>query len=150
MHNILKHYNKINAFGQDQDMHYEVLEPGKIIYTMKIKEKHMGTTVAAHGGIIAAFMDAILGVTALSLSCESNKLVSTVEFKMNYFSPTRLGDELVAEGYIESAGKRIIITTGVIRAKNRDNVVIAKGMGTFNAYPIEKSGMLEKEDGSMS
>ena len=68
-------------------MHYEVLEPGKIIYTMKIKEKHMGTTVAAHGGIIAAFMDAILGVTALSLSCESNKLVSTVEFKMNYFSP---------------------------------------------------------------
>ncbi|KAB1064759.1 PaaI family thioesterase [Salibacter halophilus] len=143
MHNILELYNKINKFGQDHDMKFEVPEPGKVIYRMKVQERHMATPVAIHGGMVAGMMDSVLGVAALSVSCERGRLVSTVEFKLNFLHPAHLGDELVGEGTVEEEGNRIIITSGVISAVNRDTV-IAKGMGTFNSYPYEKSGIEEK------
>ena len=142
MHKILELYNSINQFGKVQNMNFEVVEPGKIIYTLTVREEHMATPLAIHGGVLAAMMDGVLGVTALSISCEEEKLVSTIEFKINFFQPAKLGDQLVGTGTVESKGKRIIITSGEIKAENR-GVVVAKGIGTFNAYPLEKSGILE-------
>lgn len=147
MHKILELYNRINKFGADQQMNYEVVEPGNIRYTMRVREEHMATPLAIHGGMLAAMMDALLGVTALSLSCEEGRLVSTVEFKINYFAPAKLNDLLVGTGRIESQGKRIIIASGEIEASGR-SVTVAKGIGTFNAYPLEKSGILEALDKS--
>ena len=142
MHKILELYNSINQFGKAQKMNYEVLSPGEIVYHLTVRKEHMATPLAIHGGVLAAMMDGVLGVTALSLSCEEEKLVSTVEFKINYFQPAKLGDRLVGVGKVESKGKRIIITSGEIKAENR-KVTVAKGIGTFNAYPLEKSGILE-------
>lgn len=143
MHKILELYQTINQFGKDQEFELTYLSPGKIKYTFKVKERHLATPIAMHGGMLAAMMDALLGVTALSKSCEDDKLVSTIEFKIHYFNPVLLGDVLVGEGELESEGKRILITSGEIKAINR-GVKVAKGMGTFNAYPLEKSGIIEK------
>ncbi len=117
-------------------MEYTVLEPGKVDYKMPIEKRHGAGPGVAHGGIIAAFMDAVLGVAALSLSSEKGNLVSTVEFKINYISPVPIGSIIYGEGRVESEGNRIIISTGVI--KSAEGVVLAKGMGTFNAYPAAK------------
>ena len=46
----------------------------------------------------------------------------------------------MGEGKIDRKGNRIIIASGDIKAENR-GVVVAKGMGTFNAYPKEKAGI---------
>tara|TARA_B100000780_G_C21034027_1_gene414691 strand:- start:198 stop:632 length:435 start_codon:yes stop_codon:yes gene_type:complete len=140
MHKILELYNKLNKFGADHNMEMTIIEPGHIVYKMEVQDKHMATPNAIHGGMIAAMMDGVLGVAALSASAEDDKLVSTVEFKINYLNPARLGDQLVGEGSVDRKGKRIIITSGQIVAANR-NVVIAKAMGTFNAYPPEKAGV---------
>lgn len=142
MHKILEQYNSFNEFGRAQEMFFEYHSPGKITYKMTVKKEHMATPLAIHGGVLAAMMDAVLGVSALSLACEDNNLVSTVEFKINYLQPATLGDVLVGTATIESKGKRIIIVSGSIEAKNR-NAIVAKGMGTFNAYPLEKSGIIE-------
>lgn len=141
MHKILEFYNQINHFGKDHDMTFEVVRPGKIITRLKVQRKHMATPVAIHGGMVAAMMDGVLGVSALSLSCEQNRLVATVEFKINYLNPAHEGDELEGIGEVDQQGNRILISSGEIVAANR-GVVIAKGMGTFNSYPIEKSGIL--------
>lgn len=142
MHKILKLYNSINNYGTLNELDLEVLSPGKIQYTMEVKEKHLATPIAIHGGVLSAFMDAVLGVAGLSASCHDGKLVSTVEFKINYLAPARLGDVLLGEGKVIQKGNRLIIAEGDIKLKGTDKL-IAKGIGTFSAYPIEKSGIID-------
>ncbi len=87
--------------------------------------------------MIAAMMDGVIGVAALSLVASEGRLVSTVEYKINYFKPVNLGDILLGKGKVDNIGQRIIHSSGEIY--NQNNEVVAKAMGTFNAYPIEKS-----------
>lgn len=142
MHKILRLYNDINQYGTINDLDLKVISKGHIQYKMPVKKKHLATPIAIHGGVLSAMMDAILGVASLSASCHDGKLVSTVEFKINYLAPARLDDVLVGEGKVIQKGNRLIIATGTITVEGRDKV-IATGMGTFSAYPIEKSGILE-------
>jgi uncharacterized protein (TIGR00369 family) len=142
MHKIIELYNSINQYGTLNELDLEIVSAGHIRYTMPVKEKHLATPIAIHGGVLSAMMDAVLGVSALSLSCYDGKLVSTVEFKLNYLAPARLGDVLIGEGKVIQKGNRLIIAEGEIVEKNSKRL-IAKGMGTFSAYPIEKSGVLE-------
>lgn len=141
MHPIIKKYIEFNNFGRDLGLHFDIIEPGLVKHTMIVTEKHLATPHTAHGGVTAAMMDAVLGVAALSLSCLDLKIVSTVEFKINYLNPALLGDELSGESVIEQKGNRIIIVSGTIKSLNRDKVV-AKAIGTFNAYPAEKIGFV--------
>ena len=142
MHNILRLYNSINNYGNLNDLELTVLAPGHIQYVMPVREKHLATPIAIHGGVLSALMDAILGVASLSASCHDGKLVSTVEFKINYLSPARLGDVLIGEGRVIEKGNRLIVAEGDIKLKDSGKF-IAKGLGTFSSYPLEKSGILE-------
>lgn len=142
MHKILRLYNSINNYGTINNLDLEILSDGHIKYTMPVTKAHLATPIAIHGGVMAAFMDALLGVSALSVSCHENKLVSTIEFKINYFAPARPGDVLIGEGTVIQKGNRIIVSEAQVKIKGTQTTV-AKGMGTFSAYPIEKSGILE-------
>ena len=97
----------------------------------------MATPTTIHGGMIAAMMDAVIGVAGLSAVAQEGKLVSTVEFKISYYNPALLGDTLTGKGKVEKKGNRIIYASGEIY--NQNNKIIAKALGTLNAYPIEKS-----------
>ena len=120
MEQLIEIYNQVNNFGRENNMILTVIKPGEIIYEMEILEKHLATLTTSHGGMIAAMMDGVIGVAALSLVAPDKKLVSTVEYKLNYFKPAYL-----------------IATSGEIY--NQKGEMIAKAMGTFNAYPFEKS-----------
>lgn len=137
---ILKLYNQINEFGRVNQMHFTVIEPGHIEYRMPILNAHLATPVAAHGGAVAGMMDGVLGVAALSVSAQEQKLVATVEFKIQYIRPVVKDDVLKGIGKVDFKGSRIIISSGDIYSEKR-NVLVAKGTGTFNAYPFEKSGI---------
>jgi uncharacterized protein (TIGR00369 family) len=141
MHPIIEKYIAFNNFGKHLGLHFTILEPGVVNHTLIITPEHLATPHTAHGGVLAAMMDAVLGVAALSLVCNDNNIVSTVEFKLNYLNPCLLGDELSGEAFIEQAGKRIIIVSGTIKSVNR-NKIIAKAIGTFNAYPAIKAGLI--------
>lgn len=136
MHDILKIYNQINHFGNSNGMVYEVVAPGEVHYTMTIAENHLSGPGVAHGGLVAGFMDAVLGVAALSLAVEDNMLVSTIEYKINFFKPVKFGETIKGIGKVDSRGKRILVSSGEIF--DSSGQVLAKAMGTFNAYPVEK------------
>ena len=141
MHPIIEKYIEFNSYGRDLGLHFKIESPGVVSHFLTIKKNHLATPHTAHGGVIAAMMDAVLGVAALSLVCEDLNIVSTVEFKLNFLNPCLLGDELSGESTIEHRGKRIIIVSGTIKSVNR-NKVIAKAIGTFNAYPAAKAGLI--------
>lgn len=139
MKKIIDLYQQVNQFGKENQLKLTLIEPGKITYEMKVLPKHLATPTAIHGGMLAAMMDAILGVASLSAVAKENKLVSTVEFKISYFNPAFLGDILTGNGSVDKKGNRIIFAAGEII--NQNNQMIAKATGTFNAYPIEKSDL---------
>ncbi|RMD59193.1 MAG: PaaI family thioesterase, partial [Nitrospirae bacterium] len=115
----------------------QVKEIGHVRYDFKVLEKHQSAPGHCHGGVLAGLMDATLGGSALTYAFAQGKLCATVEFKINYFLPVHLHDELIAEGRIEHTGKRLVHTVAEIRKKDTGEVV-AKGIGTFNLYPMEK------------
>tara|TARA_R110001592_G_scaffold148165_3_gene372866 strand:- start:4359 stop:4796 length:438 start_codon:yes stop_codon:yes gene_type:complete len=136
MEDLIRIYNQVNNFGRDNHFELNIIEEGLIHYEMTIEKKHLATPTAAHGGVIAAFMDAVIGVAALSAIHKEGKLASTIEFKISYYQPALLGDKLKGIGTVDKKGKRIIFTTGEIY--NQHNKLIAKATGTLNAYPFEK------------
>ena len=137
MEELLEIYDKVNMFGRENNLKLTIIKPGEITYEMTVIEKHLATPKVIHGGMIAAMMDGVIGVAALSLVASEGKLVSTVEFKINYFKPAYLGDILTGKGRVDNAGKSIISTSGEIY--NQKGEIIAKAMGTLNSYPFEKS-----------
>ena len=143
MHPILEKYNEVNAFGALLGLELKVIKPGEVEYRMLVTKAHLSNPHAAHGGAVAALMDGILGVSAMSLSAEDHKLVSTVEFKLNFFAPIHEGDVLIGRGMVIFTGKRLISTEVTIYCENRDMEVVCKGLGTFNAYPADKNEMFK-------
>lgn len=137
---LIKVYSQTNKFGELLGINLTKFQADGIEYRLPISEKHLATPTTAHGGVLSAYMDGILGLAALYVSSENGCLVSTVEFKINYLKPVRKGDVLIGKGTVISKGKRIIITQGeIIDEATGDKVAIATG--TFNAYPYQKSGM---------
>lgn len=137
---LIEIYQKTNQFGAYNGMELTKFEVDGIAYSLTIKPMHLATPTTAHGGIIAGYMDAVLGLAALYVSSENACLVSTVEFKINFISHVRVGDVLIGEGRVISKGKRIIVAEGKIYQAGSGDLV-ATATGTFNAYPYEKSGM---------
>lgn len=68
-----------------------------------------------------------------------HKLVSTVEFKINYLKPAYLHDKLKGVGMVLHHGKRLYTVEGQIF--NHKQELLAKGIATLNAYPYAKSDM---------
>ncbi|MFN2428904.1 MAG: PaaI family thioesterase [Cryomorphaceae bacterium] len=147
MNEILKKYDEVNNFGKNLGLELEVLRPGKVIYRMTISKMHLSNPFAAHGGAISGMMDGILGVSALSLAVESNKLVSTVEYKLNYFKPIEKGDKLRGVGEVIFEGNRLLTCEGKIYADNKDGMLVCSGIGTFNAYPAAKNQLFSEYSG---
>lgn len=134
-------FKSINKYDLDNGMTFEILSPGSIIYRIKILEKHLSSPNTAHGASIAGFMDCVLGLSALSEAIMTDNLTSTVEFKINYIRPVKLGEELVGTGKVVHRGKSLIISQGEIRVDGT-NELVAMGQGTFNTYPFSKKDFL--------
>ena len=137
---LISIYEQTNQFGKTLGMELIKFEEDEILYKLQINVKHLATPTTAHGGVVAGYMDGVLGLAALYVSSENANLVSTVEFKINYISPVFVGDVLIGQGKIISKGKRIIIAQGKIYKEN-SNELVAIATGTFNAYPYQKSKM---------
>ncbi len=137
---LIHKYDQHNAFGKLIGIEFEIIGAGEVNYHLTIEEKHMATPLSAHGGLIAALVDSALGVAALSAVWSENKVVSTVEYKTNFLAPVFLNDILVAKGKVIQKGKRLLISECEVRCVNRENKLIAKAIGTFNAYDAAKAG----------
>ena len=136
---ILNIYNQTNQLGKFLDLILVELKPGQVKYSVNVKKQHLATVKSAHGGFISAIFDQVVGTAALSQSMNQDKLVSTVEFKINYLKPVYLNDTLLGHGLVIKSGKRLYTVKGEIYNQNKE--LIATGIATLNAYPYDKSDM---------
>ena len=140
MNSVKELYDTFNNVDKGLDFQLTVHSPGVIEYKVIIADKHLSSPGVGHGAITAALMDAVLGTTALTAVYDEGNLVSTVEFKLNYFKPALLGDVLIGTGSVEFKGKSLIATTARI-VKESNNQLVSIGTGTFNIYPMSKRGL---------
>lgn len=83
--------------------------PGSLRARMPIRQEFLTPFGNIHGGVMAAFVDHVLGCVVYPLM-EKGSWAATTEFKLNYLAPVREG-ELVADATVVSFTKR----TAVVR-----------------------------------
>lgn len=135
---IIQAYIQFNAFGELIGMDFHIEDRGIVTYELNIYKQHLATHKAAHGGVVAALLDACLGVAALSWVCEEKRVVSTVNLNLTFMAPVLENDVLQAKAKVTKGGQRIIFAEGEVYNQKGD--LVAKANGVFNAYPMEKAG----------
>ena len=135
-------YKRINHFDRTMDFNLEIQENGLVTYETTISERHLSSPGICHGGALAGLMDNVLGVTALAHAVGQDMLCATVEFKINYLNPARLGDKIFGQAEIDYKGRRLVVTSGTLKVGDK---LIAKGLGIFNLYPAERSNFFGLE-----
>ncbi|MCP4913095.1 MAG: PaaI family thioesterase [Oligoflexia bacterium] len=139
---ILDLFEKISHFDKHMGLILKETTEGKIEYSLEIKKQHLSSPQTCHGGVIAAMMDAVLGIESLACAAAEDKLCSTVEFKLNFIKAAKLGDILKGEANIDFKGKSLVVTSGSLFCGDD---LIAKGTGTFNLYPMSKKQLTDFE-----
>ena len=81
-------------------------ECGKLAFQYTVRHEMTNPIKGLHGGVTAAIMDDIIGATMFSLNEEH--FYTTVNNVIDYFSPAREGDLIIAETNIIRKGKQIV------------------------------------------
>ena len=140
IHPLIQAYIEQNKFGRLIGASFFVIKQGVVEYSLLVREKHLATPNAMHGGCIAALLDATIGVGALSLVCEKDMVVSTLELKVTFLNACGLGEKLTCTSVPIKAGNRLIFMEAELR--NEPGMLLAKASATLNVYPKEKAGYI--------
>ena len=100
---------------------------------LTIEPKHCGGPQVAHGGVVASLLDTALGLEAVRHAVMQERRTSTVEIKVNFMRPARLGATLVTRTRVESKGRSLMVISGTACDASSEEPV-AFAVGTFNLY----------------
>ena len=135
---IIQAYIDKNRFGAWLGMSFEILEPGIVAYRLDIQEKHLATPMHAHGGCIASLLDATLGVGALSLVADEQKVVSTVDLSIQFLAGVKCTDQLISYSKCLKKGKKLIFMQADVL--NQDKQLVAHANCTFVSVAANVAG----------
>lgn len=114
------------------------IKAGHARTSLVIEEKHISPSGATHGGVLSTFVDFSMGA-ALFKALKKGERCSTIEFKINYLSPVKLGETIFADAKIKYQGRsHAVMECHVFRAKEEDKKDIALAVGTYNIYAAKK------------
>jgi 1,4-dihydroxy-2-naphthoyl-CoA hydrolase len=83
---------------------FEKFEPGRLVATMEIRDDHVTFMGTLHGGVMAGYVDHVMGCVLYPLM-PKGQWAATTEFKLNYLAPIKEG-VLTAESTVLSMGRR--------------------------------------------
>lgn len=95
---------------------------------LPVTEKLLQGLGFIHGGVTGALIDTALGAAILGARGGTVPSVS-VEFKVNFYRPARLGDTLTAHAEVLHLGR--FTAAGHARVSNQSGQLVAHGTGTY-------------------
>lgn len=131
-----RHICGFNTFG----FTLMYLASGKAGMQMVVGPEFSNMHRRAHGGLIGAALDTVVGVAAWTLDCD----VVTLEMNLNYFAPIGLGDAVTCEGWVIHKGNTIVVGEGDMR--DQKGRLIAKSRMTF--YRVGELAGEENQEGN--
>jgi uncharacterized protein (TIGR00369 family) len=106
----------------------------KASLTIILRKDHTSSAGRVHGGVISALFDATCGL-AVFTTMGPEDFCSTVELKVNYFSPIEIGDQLICQAEVVFRGNRLCSVQAFIRHKGK-RAPVAMASATF--YVVKK------------
>lgn len=97
---------------------------GRVHGSVRFGAAYVGPPGSVHGGVIAALFDELLGCA--NLASEVGGMTGTL--RVQYRSPTPVGEELRLEGWVERVDGRKVFTRGTI---HHGDVLTAEADGVF-------------------
>jgi len=91
--------------------------PGTLIAEMDVADELITPNGAMHGGVMAAFMDHVLGVVCYPVM-DAGKWAATTEFKLNYMAAIR-GGKLTAKSEVVSMTRSTIVVRALVENAGR-------------------------------
>ena len=105
---------------------FKTVSESKYEFKTTIKENHLNAAGIAHGGYIAAFVDAGAG-TAAHRSADKNPCV-TISLELKFISAVKLDQELIGETKIQKKTKSMVFLTCILTAENK---IVATASGVW-------------------
>jgi uncharacterized protein (TIGR00369 family) len=114
----------------------EWVESGHAVLVLPVRDEFVGDPrrPALHGGVLSALIDTAGGVAAWSALPEGES-VSTVDLRVDFLEPGRLGGPLRAEARLVRKGNRVC---HVRVALTQDGTLVAEGVGVYNIHRRKK------------
>jgi len=109
--------------------HGEDGHPTRMQFTCKPEMCHSGGV--AQGGFVTGWIDSAMAHACIARYTTAY-WIATLELKVSFFKPATPGI-VIAEGWIERAGKQTVFTEG--RLLDSDNNVLAKASSTIRLVP---------------
>lgn len=104
--------------------------PGFVVAELDVRDELLNPFGAAHGGVLAALADHVLGSSVFPV-VPLGTWPASLEFKLNYLAPVRVG-VLRARGEVVTLRR----TTAVVRIEaDNDGRPVAAGLGTVSLQP---------------
>ena len=100
-----------------------------------IKENHLNAAGIAHGGFIAAVVDAGAGTAAHRVT-DGNPCV-TISLELKFISTVKLGQELVGFTKIQKKTKSMVFLTCELKTENK---IVATASGVWKKVKLSGSG----------
>ncbi len=119
--NIVKN-NADSPLYQLLRIHLMEIGPGHSRLQIKVDEQHINHWQTLHGGIISIMVDAAMGAVVRSLGIRG----VTIDLVTHFLLPAQVGDDVVAEGHIVSAGRKIIIVDASVIQNGRQQIATAR------------------------
>ena len=114
---------------------FKTISENEYQFKTTIKENHLNTAGIAHGGFIAAVVDAGAG-TAAHRAADGNLCV-TISLELKFISAVKLGQELVGFTKIQKKTKSMIFLTCELKAENK---IVATASGIWKKVKLSRSG----------
>ena len=114
---------------------FKAISEDKYQFKTTIKENHLNAAGIAHGGFIAAVVDAGAG-TAAHRATDGNPCV-TISLELKFISAVKLGQELVGFTKIQRKTKSMVFLTCELKAENK---IVATSSGVWKKVRLSGSG----------
>jgi uncharacterized protein (TIGR00369 family) len=120
-------FRKIEAsgFAEANGPWFEKIEDGRLIRGFRPGPQHSNSHGIVHGGMLAAFLDSVMGSTVFHLL---ERRCVTVRLSVDYLMPGRVGDWLQGEAEVMGHDGQMAQVRGRLYGRRHD--VIA-GLGAF-------------------
>ena len=109
--------------------------PGRLTASMEVRDELVTPMGAVHGGVMAGFVDHVLGCVLYPLM-RRGQWAATTEFKLNYLAAVKTG-RLIAESTVLSLGRRSAVVRCEVINEGR-LVCMAQGTLLISDPPTKK------------
>jgi uncharacterized protein (TIGR00369 family) len=114
---------------------FRTISENEYEFKVTINENHLNAASIAHGGFIAAFVDAGAGSAAHRVA-NGNPCV-TISLELKFISSVQLGQELVGKTKIQKKTKSMVFLTCELKAENK---IVATASGVWKILKLSGAG----------